>query len=113
MLGRAVLFNSDDVTDLYGLSALFSLFGLVEVSQQSVLLTITPSIESTEIGSYGKLQLLLTAFRSGLVYEAETAMTALLDYRDCSDQAHLLTLWTFGCILGALKMDIEDYWDGL
>lgn len=110
-LGRAVLFNSDEVAALYVLSALFSLFGLVEVSQQSVLLTITPSIESTEINCYGKLQLLLSAFRSGLVSEAETAMTAMLDCRDCTDHAHLLSLWTFGCILGALKMDIEDYWD--
>lgn len=106
-----MLFNSDEVAALYVLSALFSLFGLIEVSQQSVLLTITPSIESTEISSYGKLQLLFTAFRSGLVSEAEVAMTAMLDYRDCSEHAHLLSLWTFVCVLGALKMNIENYWD--
>ena len=110
-LGRAVLFQSDEVAALYVLSALFSLFGLVEVGQQSVLLTITPEVESTEISSYGKLQLLLTAFRSGLSNEAEVAMTAMLDFRDCSDHAYLLSLWTYCCVLGALKMDIEDYWD--
>lgn len=109
-LSRAVVrLQRERATILFSLASLAALYGCLDKTKKLALLIISPCVENSDLGDFGRLQLLFSAFRSGLCEEAEQAMDAMLDFRERSVESVRSSLWATGCLLAALKTDSKQF----